>query len=251
MRFPAGARTLQTILGIATSLRNDPITLRAAALTYLTLLSLVPLLAVVFSIFQAVVGTHELEARLREFVFQNLAVGAQENVTRYISQYIQRATSFGLFGFALLVFSSVSLMANVEAALNHTFRAPRPRSLALRFGVYWCLLTVGPILLALSLSATALLQSSSLDWLGPIRQGLFVVLPALITIAAFTLMYKIVPAVPIRRRAAFTGAVVAGIAWEAAKIAYTAFSSHSVRTGAIMAPSRRSQSFSCGLTCRG
>lgn len=236
LALPAVAQSIRTVLVVATGLRDEPITLRAAQLTYLTVLSLVPLLAVVFSVFQAVVGTHELQSKLQDFILANLAVGARENIQKYITQYIQRAnaTAIGGVGFAFLVVSAVSLLASVEEAFNHTFRAPRQRPLALRFGIYWSLLTLGPILLSLSIAATALLQSSRVfHALGPAKNVWLVLAPFLVTVGAFALMYLIVPAVPVRPKPAIVGALIAGFVWELAKFVYAAVSAASVRNNAI------------------
>ena len=232
LALPAVARSLRAVVVVAGGLRTEPITLRAAALTYLTVLSLVPLLAVVFSIFQAVVGTHTLQNELQAFVLSNLAVGSRASFQHYISQYVRRATgaTLGGVGFVLLVASSVSLLMNVEAAFNHIFRAPRKRPLALRFGIYWCLLTLGPILLSLSLAGTALVGARAL---GPLRQVAGYLLPLLVTVGGFTLLYLILPAVPVKRRAALVGAAVAGTLWEVAKVVYAYVSAHSVRRDAI------------------
>jgi membrane protein len=228
-RLPAVARSVRTVLVLASGLRADPITLRAAALSYLSVLSIVPLLTVVFSIFQAVVGQQQLEARLRDFLFSNVVAGASQNVSRYLTIYIQRASAVGGVGFVFLLFSSASLMANIETAFNHIFRVTRPRPLLLRFGVYWCLLTVGPVLLALSVAITALLETttSSAHWLGPLRQLSFVG-PLVITYAAFLLMYVVVPAVRVQIRPALLGALVGGTAWEIAKIGYAEVSTRTM-----------------------
>lgn len=236
LEVPAVARSVKAAMLVATGLKSDPITLRASALTYLTMLSIIPLLAVVFSVFQAIVGEAELQADLERLILENLAVGAQENIGHWISGFVKNAsgTAIGGVGFALLLVSAVSLMANVEKALNHTFHAPKPRPLALRFGVYWCLLTLGPILLALSVAATALLQSSaSLEWMGPVRRMVFLLAPFIVTWTGFALLYIIVPATRVHRRSAMLGAVVAGTGWELAKIGYAAFSAGSVRKNAI------------------
>lgn len=236
LELPAVARSLKTVMLVATGLRTDPITLRASALTYLTMLSIIPLLAVVFSIFQAVVGQAELQRDLEELILDNLAVGARENIGPWISTYVSNAsgTAIGGIGFALLLFSAISLMANVEKALNHTFHAPRPRPLVLRFGIYWCLLTLGPILLALSVAATALVQSAAaLEWMGPVRRITFTLAPFFVTWLGLTLLYVIIPATKVSVRAAALGAIVSGSAWEIAKIGYAAFSAGSVRKNAI------------------
>jgi len=235
LELPGVARSVRTLVVVASGMRGEPIALRAGALTYLTALSLVPLLAVSFSIFQAVVGTDRLQAQLRDYVLHNLAVGAQKSFAAYIDQYVQRATATALggIGFVVLLVSAISLLANLEAAFNHTFRAPRPRPLVVRFGVYWCLLTLGPILLAVSVAGTAMLQASRAAEILGISRRAFALAPTLITYAAFALLYLIVPAVPVKRRAAVLGALVAGTAFEIAKVVYTWASAHSVRRDAI------------------
>jgi membrane protein len=231
LAVPSVARAFRATKRVAGTLRGEPITLRAAALTYLTLLSFIPLLAVVFSVLQAVVGTKALLDPLRDFILENLAVGARETFQQHVQTYVQRASNaaVGGFGFAFLLFSSVSLLANIEAAFNHIFRAPRPRPLALRVGIYWCLLTLGPLLLALSVSGTALLPRM----VGPLRPIVGYVLPLVVTCGAFMLLYVILPAVWVPRRAAFVGALVAGSLWELAKVVYARVATMSVRKDAI------------------
>lgn len=233
---PAVGRSIRAAVLLATGLKNEPITLRASALTYLTLLSLIPLLAVVFSIFQAVVGTAELQQHLHEFILRNLAVGARENFAGYVEHYVQRATgaALGGVGFVFLLSSAVSLLANIESAFNHTFQVSKPRSLASRIGIYWSLLTLGPLVLSLSIAGTALLQSSSaLSILGEAREILLWGLPFVATYMGFTILYWVVPATKVKWSAALIGAVVAGTLWEAAKIGYTWISAMSVRRDAI------------------
>jgi membrane protein len=231
LNLPGVARSTQAILTVASSLRTDPITLRAAALTYLTVLSVVPLLTVVVSVSQVILGRHEIETRLRDFLVQNLTGGAQASVAPYLTQYIQRASQIGGVGFAFLLVSSISLMANIESAFNHTFSVQRPRSLIFRFGIYWCLLTVTPVLIALSLAATALIQNQTLVRLPEPR--LLFLAPLLLTYLAFFLLYVLVPNARVRRRPALIGAFIAGSAWEVAKVLYASASASSVRQSAI------------------
>jgi membrane protein len=219
--LPGVARSVRTVVVVASGLRSEPITLRAGALTFLSVLSLVPLLAVMFSLVQAVVGTEDLRRQIQNYVLANLSVGNNEAVAKYLNQYVARArgAALGGFGFVFLLASAVSLLANVEAAFNHTFKAPKPRPLALRFGIYWCLLTVGPILIALSLSGTAVMSSTS--WFaatGKAGRMLVTGLTLSFGYGLFALAYFALPAVPVRRHAAIMGALVAGTAWELAKL---------------------------------
>jgi len=233
VELPAVARGVRTLVVVASGLRQDPITLRAAALTYLTVLSLVPLLAVVFVLFQAVVGTEALRLQLTDFLIDNLAVGLRDSTQRAVEQHLRRSTgaAVGGVGFAFLLVSAVSLLGDIESAFNHIFHAPRPRPLLARLGLYWSLLTLGPVFLALSVAGTALLGSQR--HLGALRPLAGLLLPLLVTYGAFFLLYQVVPAVRVRRRAALVGALVAGTAWEAAKLLYAAWSARSVRASAL------------------
>ena len=231
LSMPAVARSVRAVVFLAAGLRTEPITLRAAALTYLSVLSLVPLLAVSFSMF-AVFGSAEDKNALQSTILNNLAIGpTRDAIASQLSGFVRRASgsAVGGVGFALLIVSAVSLMTNIEAAFNATFRAPKQRPLALRFGIYWCLLTLGPILLAASITATAYLGGAG----SGIRKVVLVVAPFLVTYAAFTLLYIIVPAVQVKRRAAVLGALVAGTAWEIAKILYAALAAATVQKSAI------------------
>lgn len=217
---PLVARSLRTVVVIASGLRSEPITLRAGALTFLTVLSIVPFLTVMFSLLQAVYGTQDVRNELQRYILENLAIGSHESVAKYLNQYVARArgAALGGLGSLILLASSISLLANVESAFNHIFKAPRPRPFALRFGIYWCLLTLGPILVALSLSGTALLASSS--WVsstGGFGRMFVRGLTFAFSYGLFALAYFVLPAVPVKRRAAVMGALVAGTAWELAK----------------------------------
>ena len=233
LALPAVARSVRAVVVLASGLRADPITLRAGALTYLTVLSLVPLLAVVFALFQAIVGTKALEQQLTTFLIDNLAVGMRESAHRAMEQHFHKATgaAIGGIGFVILLVSAISLLSHIESAFNHIFHAPRQRPWHVRLGLYWCLLTLGPVFLSLSVAGTALLGTTR--HLGALRPLAGLVLPLFITYGAFTLLYLVVPAVPVKRRAALVGALVAGTAWEAAKLVYAAWSARSVRANAI------------------
>jgi putative transposase len=117
-----GYRRIGILLGrivyiVVTGFRRERIKLRAAALTYVTLLSLVPALAVVFSLFAAFGGLEEVEAKLREFLVGALTVQAhRETLTGYLTTFISHVHEgkIGIFGVAILLFTVISLLANIE-----------------------------------------------------------------------------------------------------------------------------------------
>jgi membrane protein len=193
---------------------------RAMALTYISLFALVPALVVAFSVVQAFTGVEAIAGRVREFLLDHLAVGARATLEPYLARFLQNAhaTSAGLVGAALLVWSSISLFSNVDRAVNKIWGIHRARPLRQRALIYWVSLTLGPLLLAGSVmldgAARALLDSWGARALTYLASGG-------LTCTFFALVYLLVPATKVELRAAVAGGLVAGAAWEVAKFGYT------------------------------
>ncbi len=203
------------------ALRADGLRLRAMALTYISLFAIVPALVVAFSVVQAFTGMDALWRGVHGFLLDNLAVGARQSIEPHLDRFIRNAhaTSAGVVGGALLVFSAVSLFGYVERALNEIWTVRRPRPLAHRALIYWTGLTLGPFLLAGSLAlghaVGAFVGSAN------VGQLLARIAGVLLSCALFTALYFVVPATRVRLHAAVTGGVAAGFAWELAKGLYT------------------------------
>ena len=211
------ASSVQTALR---ALEGESVRLRAMGLTYISLFALVPALVVAFSVVQAFTGMDRISARVNEFLFENLAVGARATIEPYLQRFIQNAhlTSAGLVGGALLAWSAVSLFSNVDRAVNDIWGVRRRRRLAAQAVIYWVGLTLGPLLLAASVmvghEARAFLAGTGVRFLGTVASGL-------LTCAFFAVLYVIVPDTKVRLSAAAAGGLAAGIAWELAKWGYT------------------------------
>jgi membrane protein len=201
------------------ALEAESVRLRAMALTYISLFALVPALLVAFSVVQAFTGMDRIAGLVHEFLFENLAVGARETVEPYLQRFVANAhaTSAGLVGGALLVWSAVSLFSNVEAALNDIWGVGRRRSRTQQAVIYWVGLTLGPLLLAGSVTlagyARNLLAGTGI-------KALAAGAGAVLTCTFFTLLYVIVPYTKVKVRAALLGGVAAGLVWEGAKWGY-------------------------------
>jgi membrane protein len=138
-----------------------------------------------------------------------------EQVTTF-TQNVGRLTAIGVVGFAV---TSVLLMLTVDNALNRIFRVQRRRSVLQNVFVYWAVITLGPVLVGASLSATYLavresLGALSLDIAADAALG---VLPFLFTCGALVLLYGVVPARPVDWRHALAGGILAGVGFEIAK----------------------------------
>ncbi len=208
---------IQTALRV---LEGESVRMRAMALTYISLFALVPALVVAFSVVQAFTGMDRISARVNEFLFENLAVGARATLEPYLARFVKNAhlTSAGLVGGALLVWSAVSLFSNVDRAVNDIWGVRRRRRIASQAVIYWVGLTLGPLLLA----GSVMVAHSARDFLaGTGLRFLATVAGALLTCAFFAVLYVIVPNTKVRLSAAAAGGLAAGIAWELAKWGYT------------------------------
>jgi membrane protein len=221
----------------------DRITLRANALTFRTLLSLAPSLAVAFSVFKAFGGLAGAERALQRRILQNLAPGAAADVMEYVDTFLGRIASGAVSGVGVLVlaFTVVTLLTAVERSFNALWQVARTRVLFDRVVVYWAMVTVGPVLFGLSFALTSAARTSGamtglaarVPAAGAAAWTFLQLAPWLITCAAMTALYIIVPNTAVRWRAALGGGVVAGTLWELAKGAFTWASSNLFRYDAI------------------
>ncbi len=221
------------IQAIIHHLRREPVFDPAAALAYGTLLSIVPLLGVVLAI---VGGLQQALVRkaVHDAIFTFLAPGIQRASQEYLEQVIERATSGGmvsLSGGALLV-SAVMLLRSVEKTLNKIWGVEALRDWRIRFPTYLLILIAGPVLLGVSLAATAALRHRVFEHVlyGDLLLGLAPILAAML---GLTLLYWLAPNAHVRKRAAFAGAVVSGLAFEVAKYAYAYYTGHFVHYNVI------------------
>jgi membrane protein len=235
-------RLLRALTLIAHGFRGEAITLRASALTYLTLLSLVPLLAVAYSVVDLVSGQAPFRDAVQKYVNEQLGIGAGAAIAGSLADFTNKATvkTLGVIGFALLLFSSLSLLWNIESAFNHIYGVKRPRAPAQRLLTYWALLTLGPALLSVYLGVTwkiGQMQGAH----GRHGQGghseLLHVAAAVSTVAitymGLAFLYKVLPNARVRLRTALTAAFVAGTAWELAKFIFADISARMVQVHKI------------------
>ena len=225
---------------VVTGFRRERIKLRAAALTYVTLLSLVPAMAVVFSLFAAFGGLQDMEGELRKFVVGALTVEShRDTVMEYLTLFVSKvhAGKIGGLGVAILLFTVVSLLANIEKSFNDIWGLEKDRSLLQRFQVYWPLVTLGPLLLGLSLSVTTALEASdtvrALNEQAPVLDVASSVVPLLLAWVFFTFLYTVMPNTKVPFRFAAIGGVVAGTLWVAAQTLYTLYASNAITYSAI------------------
>ena len=205
----------------------------AGALTYTTLLALVPLLTIAFSIFSAFPAFQAMQDRIEILLFENLVPEVGLVVRSHLTEFIRNATNLTAVGVAALAVSAILLLSTIESVFNTIWRVEHDRPLVTRLLIFWTVLTLGPVLFGLSFSLTTgvfdrigeLANENAAYMPGVIDSPgwAFVwgrVLAAILQSAAFTVLFMLVPARPVRLRDAVVGGAVAGVALEALKLGF-------------------------------
>ena len=191
----------------------------ASSLAYTTILSIIPLLAVSFAIFNAFGGMQKLYKTLEPLVLENLAQGTSDEVISLLRQFIgnTNAGAIGLGGLVGLILTSMSMLSSAERAINTVWQARLSRGLLQRIYAYWFLITLGPLGLSVAVGfATS--SNLPLSWLFPHGTGL-----AIIAVGIFFFIYKWVPHVTVKSWCAMVGALVATFFWVLARSGYSLY----------------------------
>jgi membrane protein len=221
-------RLFESIVNVAHFLRklvqrflNDLCLERAAALSYTTVVSLVPAAAVSLAFLSALPQSGTLRSGVEDLLTQYLLPNAGETAVQAFRTFIRKAAGLSALGFLGLAITTMMLLITINAAFDTIWRIHRPRPLLIRLLAYWAILTMGPILMGIALSISGLLLATgeryagdaftwSIGWITPI-------VPFLLEAAAFTLLYYVVPNCPVAWRDSLAGGGVAALLFEGAK----------------------------------
>lgn len=202
---------------------EDRIPQVAGSLTFTTMLALVPLATVAFALFTAFPIFSSFQMSLQIFLADHL-MPAQLNsqIFNYLNQFASKAKGLTTIGMIFLFVTAVMTMMTVESAFNVIWRVRKARPIAQRILVYWAIITLGPILIGVSLSISSYLFTRSMAFTG--TQHIPSVIDWALTSAAlpltalaFTMLYVFLPNCRVEWRDAVIGGVAAAIAFELAK----------------------------------
>jgi len=215
----------------------------AGSLTFTTVLALVPMLTIALAILTSFPVFKTFRTALEAYFIQSLMPQTMANtILGYLNQFAAKATRLSAVGGAGLMVTSVMMIGMVEHTFNHLWRVKTRRPPLQRLIVYWAIITLGPLLIGLSMTITSYAftvtggAATNLHWAG----ALFYTLASVaLTTGAFTLLYTVVPNQVVDWRDAAWGGLVAAVAFEIAKrlfaIFITQFPTYTVVYGALAA----------------
>jgi len=232
---PTAVQLLIRFVRIAYALLRDvftsTLTLRAMGLVYITILSIVPTLALAFSALK-VFGIHQSMLKpLLLNLFQPLGANGVEITNRLIGfvENIEGGFLAGI-GLLLLIYTTVSMIHKIESSLNYIWRVSNDRSLVERFGRYLSIVLIGPLLMVTAIGLIATIGSNALvekilaiSFLGATAVMAGKLMPYVLVSMAFAYLFWFIPNTRVRFSAALVGGITGGVLWAFSGVAFATF----------------------------
>lgn len=200
---------------------ENKLTQAAGSLTYSTMLAIVPLIMVIFSIFSAFPVFNEVTGALKEFIFTNFAPSAGDVVGQYIDEFVNNSKQMSAVGIVSLIAVALMLINSIDRTLNGIWQDTSSRPIFTSFAIYWLILTLGPLLIGTSIAASAyvkaMFESSAHLSLG---LKLLSFVPFLSTWFIFTVLYTVVPNKKVSIKHSAAGALIAAVFFTLGKQAF-------------------------------
>ena len=216
---------IKTVIVSVRNQKADQIATKASALTYSTLLSIVPMLAVIFAIARGFGFQQILNSQLMSyFEGQETII---ENLLGFVDNYLEHAKG-GIFtgiGIVLLLVTIFNLITNIEQAFNTVWQVKRPRSYYRKITDYFSFVLILPIFIIFSSGISLFISStvsstSGLSIFSPVVGSFLNLLPYFSMVFVFFLIYKFVPNVKVETKKAILPAILAGTAFQIFQMLY-------------------------------
>jgi membrane protein len=224
-------------------LREESLPQVAGSLTFTTVFALVPLLTIALAIFTTFPLFNTFRTSLEAYFVQSvMPKSISSTILNYLTMFASKATRLSAVGAVALIFTSIAMMNLIERVFNRIWRVRGERSWTRRILVYWAIITLGPLLIGVSLTLSSQVFMATVDLFGrvPVVGAIIYTTASLaLTTAGFTLLYLAVPNRDVDWQDAAWGGLVAGLAFELAKrgfaIFITQFPTYSKIYGALAA----------------
>lgn len=202
MRFWAKFR--RNVRDLITLTKSVELQLLITSMTFNTMLSIVPIVALVLAVVKAHLSGHpESVEMVKDFIYRNLAIGSPEQISATLDMFLARIEGgvLGAIGFLSLSFTSVMLVQDISKAVHRIWQLPSTKKIYWRYLQYLLVVLLGPLML---LAAALLLHSEYLDFLTKIP---FFSVGSVISIVLLFAVYKWAPQQHVCTKSALIGAL--------------------------------------------
>ncbi len=204
--------------------QEDNIKVPAGHLAYVTLLSIVPFLAVIFYMLSAFPMFSELNKIIEDLIYNNFVPTAGNAVKEHMTGFIENTKKMSMMGIASLIVIALLLISTIDQTINRIWRCTNKRSVVQAFTIYWTILSLGPIIIggsiALSSYLFSIVQTGGFLSFG---QQILSIIPFVFSWLAFAGVYTLVPHQRVSFRYALTGGLIAALLFNFATDLFTLY----------------------------
>ena len=238
MRKPTFLKPLAGFLSqLWKEFNTDQCLVRASGLAFASLLALVPVSALLFSLFSGFGAFTSIVESIQAFLIRILVPTRQEEILTYVSRFVENTSGLGVIGLVFFLITSVLLLAAIQRTFDVVWGTVSRRNAVRKFATYISVLIVGSFLLSIGLNITGVLRSSIAQVL-PIDSGWvpeFIIraIPGLFLFAALFFMIRFIPADRVSSLSALVGAIVGAVLWEIARAIFVFWANYVIRMSVI------------------
>lgn len=193
----------------------------AAALTYMTLFALVPMMTVTYTMFSVVPAFDGVPEQLQSIIFDHFLPETGNEVSQYLSDFSAQARSLTKAGVVMLLITAFLMLRNIEKTFNSIWGVKQARGGMVGYLLYWAVLSIGPLLLGAGFVISTYLLSLRLVVDELSQMGIAAILasglPMLFSSIAFTLLFVAVPNCRVPLRYGVVGGLLSALCFEALK----------------------------------
>ncbi|TFV86058.1 YihY family inner membrane protein [Oxalobacteraceae bacterium OM1] len=207
-------------------LREERLPQVAGSLTFTTVLALVPMLTIALAIFTTFPLFNTFRSSLEAYFIKSLMPKTISNtIITYLNQFASKATRLSALGAVGLILTTVAMMLTIDSAFNRIWRVRKGRPFTQRVVVYWAIVTLGPLLIGVSITLTSYFVTATGGLVASPMMGslVYTMVSIMLTMGAFTLLYLAVPNRVVDWRDAACGGLLAATAFEIAKRIFVVF----------------------------
>ncbi|MBT3271841.1 MAG: YihY/virulence factor BrkB family protein, partial [Spirochaetales bacterium] len=216
---------------------RDQCALRASGLAFASLIALVPLSALLISLFSSLGSFSELVESIQRFLVSVLVPTSQEEVLTYINQFIDNTRGLGVFGLLVFLITAILLLAAIQRTFDAVWGTSSRKNPFRKAATYTSILIVGSFILSIGLNITGILSASfsallpeSASWL---IEDLLAIFPLIFLFAVLFFMIRFIPVGPVTTRSALIGALVGASLWEVTRIIFVYYATSVIRLNVI------------------
>uniref|UniRef100_UPI002603BA89 YihY family inner membrane protein n=1 Tax=uncultured Campylobacter sp. TaxID=218934 RepID=UPI002603BA89 len=157
-RLSLSKQSLKELLNLLPTLKDKELFHYASSLSFHTILSIIPILLISFSIFTKLPSFEDYYAKIQDFVFSALLPSNQEIISNYLQNFLQNSGNLGIVGFVAMIFTSAMFFSDYEYVVLRVTRASKRRGFWAALSSYWTLITLAPLGLAGSFYLSSFIQ---------------------------------------------------------------------------------------------